>query len=63
MVRPFRRGIWNRVGLKRGAPVAPSAVQPEALRSWRSCWRQGKVNVFDAGGKRFATGTESETFR
>ena len=33
MVRPFRRGIWNRVGLNVGAPVAPSAVQPEALRA------------------------------
>jgi 1-acyl-sn-glycerol-3-phosphate acyltransferase len=33
MVRPFRRGIWNRVGLNVGAPVAPSAVQPEPLRA------------------------------
>ena len=33
MVRPFRRGIWNRVGLNVGAPVASSAVQPEPLRA------------------------------
>ena len=33
MVRPFRRGIWNRVGLNVGTPMPPSAVQPEALRA------------------------------
>jgi 1-acyl-sn-glycerol-3-phosphate acyltransferase len=32
MVRPFRRGIWNRVGLNVGAPVAAHDVQPPALR-------------------------------
>ncbi|MEP6825242.1 MAG: 1-acyl-sn-glycerol-3-phosphate acyltransferase, partial [Ramlibacter sp.] len=32
MVRPFRRGLFNRVGLNVGAPVSPAAVQPEVLR-------------------------------
>jgi len=32
MVRPFRRGLFNRVGLNVGAPVAPAQVQPEVLR-------------------------------
>lgn len=32
MVRPFRRGIWNRVGLNVGAPVAAHDVQPPLLR-------------------------------
>ena len=32
MVRPFRRGIWNRVGLNVGAPVAAAEVQPATLR-------------------------------
>jgi 1-acyl-sn-glycerol-3-phosphate acyltransferase len=32
MVRPFRRGVFNRVGLNVGPPVAPAQVQPEALR-------------------------------
>ena len=32
MVRPFRRGIWNRVGLNVGAPVAAAQVTPEGLR-------------------------------
>ena len=32
MVRPFRRGIFNRVGLHIGAPLAPAQVQPESLR-------------------------------
>jgi 1-acyl-sn-glycerol-3-phosphate acyltransferase len=32
MVRPFRRGVFNRVGLNVGAAVAASAVQPELLR-------------------------------
>ncbi|WP_137917261.1 MFS transporter [Hydrogenophaga sp. 2FB] len=31
MVRPFRRGIFNRVGLNVGEPLAPSAVTPEGL--------------------------------
>lgn len=33
MVRPFRRGLFNRVGLNIGAPVPASAVQPERLQS------------------------------
>jgi 1-acyl-sn-glycerol-3-phosphate acyltransferase len=33
MVRPFRRGLFNRVGLNVGAPVAPAQVQPEVLRT------------------------------
>jgi 1-acyl-sn-glycerol-3-phosphate acyltransferase len=33
MVRPFRRGIFNRVGLNVGAPVASAAVQPALLQS------------------------------
>ena len=32
MVRPFRRGFWNRVGLNVGQPVAPAEVQPALLR-------------------------------
>jgi 1-acyl-sn-glycerol-3-phosphate acyltransferase len=33
MVRPFRRGIWSRVGLNVGDPVPAVAVEPEALRA------------------------------
>ncbi|MFN3375874.1 MAG: MFS transporter [Burkholderiaceae bacterium] len=33
MVRPFRRGMFSRVGLNVGAPVAPREVQPERLRA------------------------------
>jgi 1-acyl-sn-glycerol-3-phosphate acyltransferase len=32
MVRPFRRGMFNRVGLNVGHPVAPSEVEPMLLR-------------------------------
>jgi 1-acyl-sn-glycerol-3-phosphate acyltransferase len=32
MVRPFRRGLFSRVGLNVGAAVAPEAVEPEGLR-------------------------------
>ncbi|HKB53277.1 MAG TPA: MFS transporter [Ramlibacter sp.] len=32
MVRPFRRGMFNRVGLNVGEPLAPDLVQPEMLR-------------------------------
>jgi len=32
MVRPFRRGLFNRVGLVAGAPMAPQTVSPEALQ-------------------------------
>ncbi len=33
MVRPFRRGAFNRVGLNVGLPVQPAAVQPEMLHN------------------------------
>ncbi len=33
MVRPFRRGLWSRVGLNVGAPLAGAQVQPEALKA------------------------------
>ena len=33
MVRPFRRGLFNRVGLNVGAPVPPAQAQPEALQA------------------------------
>jgi 1-acyl-sn-glycerol-3-phosphate acyltransferase len=33
MVRPFRRGVFNRVGLNVGTPVPPADVQPEFLRT------------------------------
>ncbi len=33
MVRPFRRGLFNRVGLNVGAPVAPADVQPALLQA------------------------------
>ena len=32
MVRPFRRGLWNRVGLNVGAQVPSRQVRPEPLR-------------------------------
>jgi 1-acyl-sn-glycerol-3-phosphate acyltransferase len=32
MTRPFRRGMWSRVGLVAGPPVAPSSVTPALLR-------------------------------
>ncbi len=32
MVRPFRRGLFNRVGLSVGAPMAAAQVQPALLR-------------------------------
>jgi len=32
MVRPFRRGLFNRVGLNVGAPVAPAEAEPVQLR-------------------------------
>ncbi|OYU98475.1 MAG: hypothetical protein CFE45_16345 [Burkholderiales bacterium PBB5] len=41
MVRPFRRGLFNRVGLVAGAPMAPQTVSPEAL--------QGRVAALLAG--------------
>ncbi len=33
MTRPFRRGLWNRVRLVAGAPVAPRQVTPEGLQA------------------------------
>ena len=32
MVRPFRRGVWSRVGLNVGVALAPGAVQPDVLQ-------------------------------
>ena len=32
MVRPFRRGMFNRVGLNVGAPLPAAEVQPALLR-------------------------------
>jgi 1-acyl-sn-glycerol-3-phosphate acyltransferase len=32
MVRPFRRGLFSRVGLNVGAPIAAPLVTPDALR-------------------------------
>lgn len=32
MVRPFRRGLWSRVGLVAGPPLAPAEVSPPRLR-------------------------------
>jgi 1-acyl-sn-glycerol-3-phosphate acyltransferase len=32
MVRPFRRGVFSRVGLNVGPPMAASAVQPAILK-------------------------------
>ena len=33
MVRPFRRGMFNRVGLNAGAALAAADVSPEALQT------------------------------
>ncbi|MDO5086854.1 MAG: 1-acyl-sn-glycerol-3-phosphate acyltransferase, partial [Comamonadaceae bacterium] len=33
MVRPFRRGVFNRVGLNVGAPLRGGEVSPEALQA------------------------------
>ena len=33
MVRPFRRGVFSRVGLNVGAALQPSHVQPEILHA------------------------------
>ena len=33
MVRPFRRGMFSRVGLNVGAPMAPAEAQPELLQT------------------------------
>jgi 1-acyl-sn-glycerol-3-phosphate acyltransferase len=33
MVRPFRRGLFNRVGLNVGAPVPAAQVQPAVLQA------------------------------
>jgi hypothetical protein len=32
MVRPFRRGVFNRVGLNVGTPVAAAQVDPAGLQ-------------------------------
>ena len=33
MVKPFRRGLFNRVGLNVGRPLAAQDLSPEALRA------------------------------
>ena len=33
MSKPFRRGLFNRIALVVGEPVAPDAATPEALRA------------------------------
>ncbi|MDB5843392.1 MAG: phospholipid/glycerol acyltransferase, partial [Polaromonas sp.] len=33
MVRPFRRGVFSRVGLNVGKPLAPGEVQPALLHA------------------------------
>ncbi|MDB5884825.1 MAG: phospholipid/glycerol acyltransferase [Polaromonas sp.] len=33
MVKPFRRGLFNRVGLNVGAPLSPAEAQPERLQA------------------------------
>ncbi|MEN9984326.1 MAG: hypothetical protein RI918_2295, partial [Pseudomonadota bacterium] len=33
MVRPFRRGVFSRVGLNVGAAVQPADVQPATLQA------------------------------
>jgi hypothetical protein len=32
MVRPFRRGMFSRVGLSAGPALAPAGITPEAMR-------------------------------
>jgi hypothetical protein len=32
MTKPFRRGIFSKIGLEAGAPWAPTAVTPEGLQ-------------------------------
>jgi hypothetical protein len=32
MTQPFRRGLWSRVGLRAGAPLAAAEVTPDRLR-------------------------------
>ena len=43
MTKPFRRGIWSRIGLEVAPAVAPAAASPEALQevvqSLRGDWR------------------------
>jgi hypothetical protein len=33
MARPFRRGLFNRIEVVVGAPLAPAELTPEALRA------------------------------
>jgi len=43
MTKPFRRGIWSRIGLEAAPAVAPGAATPEALQdvvqTMRGEWR------------------------
>jgi hypothetical protein len=33
MTRPFRRGVWSKIGLAVAPPVAAGLATPEALRA------------------------------
>ena len=49
MVRPFRRGLFNRVGLNVGPAVAPAQVQPRGCASRsRSCSPPQRCSFSDA---------------
>jgi 1-acyl-sn-glycerol-3-phosphate acyltransferase len=43
MTRPFRRGIFSRIALEAGSPLAPTSITPESLQgaivSMRGDWR------------------------
>lgn len=46
MVRPFRRGLFNRVGLNVGQPMAHSGCSPRCCASACSgCWRLKRGSV------------------
>jgi hypothetical protein len=49
MVRPFRRGLWNRVELVAGPPVAAVEVSPDGLRDWVAALTAGCPSVFTTG--------------
>ena len=48
MVRPFRRGIWSRVGLNVGPAMAAHSVQPALLRQRVAQLLQGGGSASDA---------------
>jgi len=53
MVRPFRRGLFNRVGLNVGVPLRAEAVQPEALRAAIQQLLQAAPSVAARRGEEF----------